>query len=375
MSRRAPKVILVHEFLTQYGGGERILEEFTRMFPAAPIYTLIHDPKKMGRAFADRTIVTSPLQSLPLARSRYKWYLPLMAWATEQLAIPEDVDLVLSDSSAFAKGVRVPPHIPHLCYLHTPTRYLWSSRDEYVADAPIPGLIRPVVGPVLDWLKRWDYLAAQRPTAYIANSELVAERLTHYYDRTAKRVVFPYVDTSRFHVSHQPGDYFFVLSRLEPYKRVDLAARACGELGLPLKIAGGGSRLAEYRRDFARYPTVEFLGRVPDEALPELYANARAFIFPPEEDAGITPLEAMASGTPVCAYGRGGALESIKDGVTGAFFSEQTVSALKRVLAQTDWSTYNRAGIRTHVEKFDVTHFREHINQEVAALLKERANV
>ncbi len=372
MSRRPRSVVLVHEFLTQYGGGERILEEFTRMFPKAPIYTLIYDRKKMGRAFADRTIVTSPLQDLPMSRSHYKWYLPLMSWATEQLRIPADVDLVLSDSSAFAKGVRVPAGVPHLCYLHTPTRYLWSSRSEYVADAPIPGALRPFVGPVLDALKRWDYLAAQRPTAYIANSRLVAERLARYYNRAARRIVFPYVNVRRFHVSSSPSDYFFLLSRIEPYKRVDLAAQACGELGLRLKIAGGGTRLAQYRARFAQYPTIEFLGRVADEELPELYANAKAFIFPPEEDAGITPLEAMAAGTPVCAYGRGGALESVKDGLTGTFFLEQTVSALKQVLAETDWGRYTRADIRKHAQQFDVTHFREQINQEVERMLSER---
>lgn len=357
MVARRPKVAFVHEFLTQYGGAERVLEALLEQYPDAPLYTLIYDPEKMGKAFAGRDIRTSPLQQFPLSRSKFKWYLPLMAWATEQLRLPTDLDLVISDSSAFAKGVIAPQGVPHLCYLHTPTRYLWSSRDEYVRDAPIPGIVRPFVGPVLNYLKRWDYLAGQRPDVYIANSKNVAQRLERYYDRQADHILFPFVDLERFRPSDTIGDYVFVLSRLEPYKRADLVLDACRELGWPLKVAGGGSMLGEYKRRYADAPHIEFLGRVDDAQLPELYARARVFVFPPEEDAGMTPLEAMASGRPVLAYGRGGALESIKPGLSGEFFDEQTVESVKKALTSYDWTRYTAASIRTHVAQFDVKPF------------------
>ncbi len=359
MSRRGLRVALVHEFLTQFGGAERVLAEFARMFPDARIYTLIHDPAKIGPdLFEPDRIVTSPLQGMPFARTRFKWYLPVMDWATERLVLPGDLDLVLSDASAFAKGVLAPPGVPHLCYLHTPTRYLWSVQDSYVRDAPIPAVVRPFVGPVLRRLKRWDYAAAQRPHAYIANSRNVAEQTKRYYDREPDAVIFPFVDTDRFSGTFTPKDYVFALSRIEPYKRLDLVADACLAAKLPLKVAGSGTRLAELRERYKRYPTIEFLGRVPDDALPKLYGEARVFVFSQEEDAGITPLEAMAAGRPVLAYGKGGALESVKSGVSGEFFDEQTPEALSAALMRYDWQRYRAAAIRAHVAAFDVARFR-----------------
>jgi glycosyltransferase involved in cell wall biosynthesis len=365
VSQRQLKVALVHEFLAQYGGAERVLEHFMSMFPDALVYTLVYDEKRMGKAFPAHRVRVSSLQWFPRARTHYKWYLALMPWATESLQIPNDVDLVLSDASAFAKGVRVPPGIPHLCYLHTPTRYLWSVRESYVENAPIPAAVRPFVGPVLDRLKRWDYLAAQRPDAYVANSNNVAGQLKRYYDREALATIFPFVDLRRFAPSPAPSDYFLVLSRIEPYKQVDLVAQAFAELGWPLKIAGSGTRLAQYREQFAKYPNISFLGRVSDDELSDLYAHCRAFIFPPEEDAGMVPLEAMASGRPVLAYGKGGALESVQPGVSGEFFAEQTVASLTEALTAHDWSRYNATEIRNHVSKFDVTVFSEHILQVI----------
>lgn len=362
------RVALVHELLTQLGGGERILVEFSRMFPDAQIYTLIYDQQKIGPVLDPKRIVTSPLQGLPLSRQKYKWYVPVMDWAIEQLRLPDDLDLVLSDASAFAKGVRAPKGVPHICYLHTPTRYLWSVQDEYVRDQPIPAPIRPFVKPGLQRLKRWDYIAAQRPHAYIANSDNIAQQLATYYDRTAEAVVFPFVDTSLFHVA-QPEDYVFMLTRIEPYKRVELVADACVQLGVRLKVAGSGTRLEEFRARYASHPTIEFLGRVSDEVLPELYAKARVFVFPQEEDAGITPLEAMAAGRPVLAYGKGGALQSVKAGVTGEFFSEQTVEAIAAALTKYDWTSYNSQVIRTHARQFDVAQFRAKITDVVATVL------
>ena len=371
MSRRKLKVAFVHEFLTQYGGAERVLEELLKLFPGSVIYTIIYDRNKMGRSFSDATIQTSPLQSFPLAVSRYKWYLPLMPWAIEQLELPSDLDLVISDSSAFAKGVRVPPGIPHLCYLHTPTRYLWSVRDLYVRDAPIPSWVRPFVGPVLDAQKRWDYLAAQRPDRYIANSRNVQRQLLEFYDRETADVLFPFVDIKRFQPAQEIGDYTLVLGRLEPIKRTDLVLEACARLGWPLKVAGTGSWLERYRRQYEDVPTIEFLGRVPDEALPDLYARAKVFVFPAQEDAGITPLEAMASGRPVLAYAQGGALESITPGVSGEFFTKQTPESVMAGLTGHDWTRYTKARIQSQAERFDVQAFDKHFLAIVDELVAE----
>ncbi|MEK7184424.1 MAG: glycosyltransferase [Patescibacteria group bacterium] len=358
MARRL-KVALVHELLTQLGGGERILVEFSRMFPDAKIYTMIHDPDKIGNAIDPARVITSPLQSMPFSQQLYKWYVPVMDWAIEQFQLPDDLDLVLSDASAFAKGVRAPKGVPHLCYLHTPTRYLWSVQESYVREQPIPALIRPFVKPGLQRLKRWDYIAAQRPHAYVANSTNVAEQLQRYYDRSAEAVIFPFVDTSLFQTSTKVDDYYFILTRLEPYKRVDLVVDACIQLGARLKVAGSGTLLEELRVRYADQPTIEFLGRVTDEALPDLYANARAFIFPQEEDAGITPLESMAAGRPVLAYGKGGALQSVVPGVTGEFFEEQSVDSIAAALTKYDWTSYTSKAIQAHVAQFDVTEFRD----------------
>lgn len=368
MPKRRLKVALVHELLTQLGGGERILVEFSKMFPDAQIYTLIYDEQKIGKVLDPKRIVTSPLQHMPLSRQKYKWYVPMMDWAIEQFQLPDDLDLVLSDASAFAKGVLAPKGVPHVCYLHTPTRYLWSVQDEYVRDQPIPAAIRPFVKPGLQRLKRWDYIAAQRPHAYIANSENIAAQMEQYYNRTAEAIVFPFVDISLFHLD-TPDDYVFMLTRVEPYKRVELVADACVKLGLRLKVAGSGTRLDEFRDRYAAHPTVEFLGRVSDEALPGLYAKARVFVFPQEEDAGITPLEAMAAGRPVLAYGKGGALQSVKAGVTGEFFGEQTAEAIAAALTKYDWTSYNSKAIRAHAANFDVARFREQISDTIDAVL------
>lgn len=370
MSVRSIKVALVHEFLTQYGGAERVLEHFMEIFPDAIVYTLVYDEKKLGKHFPADRVRVSPLQSFPLVRSHYKWYLALMPWAIESLKLSNDIDLVISDASAYAKGVCVPDGIPHLCYIHTPTRYLWSVRDSYVENAPIPNMIRPFVGPVLDWLKRWDYLAAQRPDAYIANSKNISSQLERYYDRKSVSTIFPFVDLKRFRISKNVGEYFLVLSRIEPYKQVDLVAEAFAQLGWPLKIAGSGTRLSEYKQRFAQYDNIEFLGRVGDQELADLYANCRAFIFPPEEDAGMVPLEAMASGRPVLAFGKGGALESVEPGLSGEFFYEQTVPALLQALTAHDWTRYNAERIRKHAAKFDVKVFTNKFLEVVTDVLK-----
>lgn len=358
------RVAFVHEFLTQYGGAERVLEALLDLWPDAPIYTSYYDEAKMGQYFGQYTIRPSFLQKLPAPKpAGYKWFLPLMPKAFESFDF-SDYDVVISNASAFSKGIRTKSPTVHLCYLLTPTRYLWSDRTTYLAEAPVPGFVRPIMPPVLHWLKKWDYRAAQRPDILIADSETTAERSRRYYDRNPDGVIFPPVNAARFHVTKKPGTYWLVVARQEPYKRTDLALSAATKLGLPLKVVGGGTKLGKLRE--LAGPTVEFVGRVPDAELAELYANAIGLIFPQLEDAGITPLEAMASGRPVIAFGQGGALETVVPGVTGEFFQEQTVDSLVACLENFRAERYDANRIRTHAESFDVPQFQEKLQGYLA---------
>ncbi len=356
------KIALIHDFLTQWGGGEYVLKVFSQVYPDAPIYVINYDPKITNEFLPGKKIIPSFLQNYPGMPKAFKYYLALMPKAIESFDLSQ-YDLVLSDSSAYAKGAITHPPTKHVCYLHTPTRYLWSDRDSYVASAPIPlPLIgQPVVKTIIKYLQCWDLKAAKRPDYLIANSEYIAQRTEKYYHRTPDIVLWPPVDCDRFHTTEEKEDYFFSFGRHEPYKRTDLAIKAANQLGVKLKIAGGGTQLPKLKSMAG--PTIEFLGRIPDEDVPSLYANARAYIFPAIEDAGITPLESMASGTPVIAYGEGGALESIVPGVTGEFFKEQTVESLVEVLKNFDPAKYDPKKIRQHAMNFDVAKFKEKIKQ------------
>jgi len=359
------KVALVHDFLTQWGGGEYVLKVFSEIYPDAPIYVINYDQKIVDEFLPKRKVIASFLQHFPGMPKSFKYWLSFMPRAIESFDL-SDFDVVLSDSSAYAKGVITRPPTKHICYLHTPTRYLWSDYQSYVASAPIPlPLIgQPVVKTILRFLRRWDLIAAKRPDYLIANSEYIAKRTRQYYQRQPDSVLFPPVDCGRFKISSKLGDYFLVVGRQEPYKKTDLAIQAANELGLKLKVVGGGTKLGELKAIAG--PTVEFTGRVSDEELVELYANCQAFIFPPKEDAGITPLEAMASGRPVIAYGEGGALESVVAGVTGEFFPEQTVESLVNALKNFDPKKYDPKKIRAHALKFDAKLFKDKIRQIVS---------
>lgn len=362
------KIALVHDFFTQWGGGEYVLKIFSEIWPEAPIYVINYDQKIIDEYLPDKKIIPSFLQNAPGMPKAFKYYLPLLPKAIESFDL-SGFDVVLSDSSAYAKGAITSLPTKHICYLHTPTRYLWSDREEYIKSAPIPlPLIgQPVVQLIVKFLQRWDLKAAKRPNVIIANSKYIAERTKKYYFRQPEHVVWPPVNCARFKVSKDVDDYFLVVGRQEPYKRTDLAIKAANELGLKLKVVGGGTKLDALKKIAG--PTVEFTGRVSDEALVDLYARCRAFIFPAKEDAGITPLEAMASGRPVIAYGEGGALESVVAGVTGEFFSSQTVESLVGVLKQFDYSKYRPEQIRQHAKQFDVENFKQKIQQIVESAL------
>ncbi|KKU44522.1 MAG: Glycosyl transferase group 1 [Berkelbacteria bacterium GW2011_GWA2_46_7] len=362
------KIALVHDFFTQWGGGERVLKTFSEIWPEAPIYLIAKDQKLVDEFLPNRKIISSFLQDLPGMPKAFKYYIALMPKAIESFDLSE-YDVVLSDSSAYAKGVITKPSTKHICYLHTPTRYLTSDKDEYLDNAPIPLPIigRPVVKAILRSLQKWDLQASKRPDYLIANSKYIAERTKKYYGRTPDEVLFPPVDTEKFKIADRIGDYWLTLGRNEPYKRTDLAILAANRLGLKLKVVGGGTKLGHLQE--LAGPTVEFLGRVSDDELADLYARAIGLIFPPKEDAGMTPLEAMASGRPVIAYGEGGALESVVAGVTGEFFKEQTVESLVATLKNFDASKYDPQKIRAHAMEFDAEKFKEKIKMVVKDLL------
>ncbi len=324
------RVVLVHDWLTGMRGGEKVLEAFCRLFPQAPLFTLLHLPGSVSRLIEDRPITTSFIQKMPLAASRYRYYLPLFPRAVESLRLPP-CDLVLSSSHCVAKGVRPPAGALHVSYLHTPMRYVWDMYEAYFGKGRggLAGRVMPLVRP---YLQRWDVASSSRVDRFLANSAHVAGRIRRHYRRKA-RVIHPPVEVQRFSPSPEVEDYYLVVSALVPYKRVELAVRACRRLKRRLLVVGKGPELERLRG--LGGGGVEFLGWQPDQALPGLYARARALLFPGEEDFGITPVESMAAGRPVVAYGKGGALETVVPlddpqgrHPTGVFFAEQSVESL-----------------------------------------------
>jgi glycosyltransferase involved in cell wall biosynthesis len=360
------KVAIVHDYLNQMGGAERVVLAFHEIFPDAPIYTSIYDPVRVDPAFQRMDIRTSFMQKLPLVTKHHQPYLPFYPFAMEKLDL-RGYDLVLSSSSAFGKGVITKPGTLHICYCHTPMRWCWNY-EEYVEREQLGKVARSILPFFITGLRVWDQTSAMRVDHFIANSPVVAERIKKYYRREAV-VIPPPVDVSRFpfDANAEPGDYFLVVSRLIPYKRIDLAIEACNLLRLPLVIIGGGRDEVRLRKMAGS--TIRFMGRLSDQEVLHYFAHCRAFLFPGEEDFGITPLEAQAAGRPVIAYGAGGALASVIDGITGVFFQEQTVESLANILAEFNERVYNPYVIRNHALEFDTPRFQRRILQFVEAKL------
>lgn len=350
------RIALVHEFLNQLGGAERVLENFLQIWPNTTLHLLIYDKQKTFGIFEAYRKKLSFLNRLPVAHSHHRWLLPMMPGAIETFDF-KDYDVVLSDSSSFAKGVKTGIKL-HICYCHTPTRFLWTESEDYISAQPYPWFVKAAARMMMPFLRRWDYKAAQRVNFFIANSSNVQNRIQKYYKRESV-VIPPPVDTDVFHPSGTKENYFFVASRLEPYKRIELVIEAFNDLGLPLKIAGSGTNSGKLRA-MAR-TNIEFLGRISDEELRRRYSEAQAFIFPAEEDAGIMVVEAQACGTPVIAYRAGGALETVKEGLTGEFFDQQTAESIKQVVGRFNPKKYNPQFIRQHAVQFDKKIFQEKI--------------
>ncbi|OGL87395.1 hypothetical protein A3I40_00130 [Candidatus Uhrbacteria bacterium RIFCSPLOWO2_02_FULL_48_12] len=348
------KLALVHDHLTQTGGAEKVLGSFHKEFPAAPIFTLVYNAERFSSLLANSDIRTSFIQRLPWGLKHYQWFLPLMPWATERHDL-RGYDAVLSSASAFAKGVLTGDHTLHICYCHTPTRYLWSDAHSYVEELPYPFFVKKLIPALLVKLRMWDYLAAQRPDVMIANSATVRRRISKYYRRDSV-VLYPPVNIEAFASSKEVGKYYLTGGRLVSYKRFDIVIEAFNRLRVPLKIFGEGpakSRLADLAKS-----NIEFLGFCSREKLAAAYAKCLAFIQPQEEDFGITAIEAMASGRPVIAYRAGGAIETIKAGESGIFFEEQSWEALADTVVRFEPSSFDSAVIRRQAENFSEEVFR-----------------
>ncbi|MBU0491660.1 MAG: glycosyltransferase [Chloroflexi bacterium] len=360
------QVAIVHDWLNQYGGAERVLEALHALYPAAPVYAAMYGPQVMPPAYRSWDIRPSFMQRLPGVIGHHQVYLLLYPRAVESYDLSA-YDLVISTSSSFAHAAIAAPHAPHVCYCHNPMRFGWNY-DEYVRHERVPVLARGLLQPFIRWLRSWDRRTAARVDDWIANSRNVAGRIRQYYGRESV-VIPPPVDVSRFHLAGPgAGDYYLILSRLIPYKRIDVAVQAFAGLDRPLWIAGSGRALAEL--EAIAPPNVRFLGRVPDEDVPGLYAGCRAFIFPGQEDLGITPLEAMAAGRPVIAYAAGGALETVIEGETGVFFREQTPEALAAAIREFEAQEFDPAAARRQAERFDINSFQAQISALVDQCLE-----
>jgi len=355
------KIALIHDHLAQDGGAEKVLRVFADMFPEAPIYTLLAE-KEVAKNFGDR-LRTSIIQRLPGGVKHYQWYMPFMPMAVEFFDLNE-FDIVLSDASAFAKGVITGTDTLHICYCHTPTRYIWDYTHQYIKELRYNKYLKKIISLILNYIRLWDRQAADRVDSYIANSKTVKNRISKYYRRSST-VIYPPVEVDSFQVADTTGEYFLIGGRLAPYKRVDVVVETFVKLGLPLKIFGDGVDLPRLRRIAAGAPNVEFLGRVDERRKAELYRRSRAFINPQEEDFGITAVEAMASGRPVIAYNRGGATETVIDGVTGLFFNEQTVESLSDAVTRFSEITFVPSTIRQHAEKFSTQRFKAEIENYI----------
>ena len=348
------RVALIHDHLIQKGGGERVLEALSSLWPYAPIFTLAMSREDFPE-FASKDVRTSFIERLPGGRRHFRWYLPFMPTAIEHFDL-RPFDVAISCTSALAKGIVTHPHTVHISYCHTPTRYLWSGNQRYVDELDVPQAIKKILPPFLTFLRMWDRISADRVDHFVANSENVRRRIKKYYGKDSE-VIHPPVDVEKFHVSDEEKTYYLAGGRLVAYKRFDLIVEAFKKLGKPLKIFGTGPAEAELRHMAS--PNIEFVGRVSDDERARLFAGAVAFIYPQEEDFGITAVESMAAGRPVIAYKKGGAIETVIEGVTGTFFDEQSSEELMDTILHFDHKAFSPAKIRAHAETFSTKVFRE----------------
>ena len=355
------KTAIVHYWLVGMRGGERVLEALCELYPDADIYTHVYVPGAVSEAISSHKVTTTFVGRLPFASTLYKKYLPLMPLALEELDL-SGYDLVISSESGPAKGVIAHPEAVHVCYCHSPMRYIWSLYHRYRSEAgPATRMLMPALA---HYLRSWDQLSAARVDSFVANSQNVARRIERCYDREAA-IVYPPVDTDYFRLDPNTAreDFYLAVGELVRYKRPDLAIEACKRLGKKLVVIGGGEMLAELRR--LAGPTVEILGPQPIDVLRSHYARAKALIFPGEEDFGIVPVEAMGSGCPVIAFSKGGVRETVLDRLTGTFFAEQTVDDLTAAIGRFETMHFDEERIVERALCFGKARFKAEMTKAV----------
>lgn len=363
------RVAIIHYWLVAMRGGEKVLEELCGMFPEADIFTHVYVPERISATINAHQVFTTYINRLPFARANYQRYLPLMPSALEELDLT-GYDLIISSESGPAKGVITHPNALHICYCHSPMRYVWDQYHLYRGNAG--RLTRVMMSLTMPLLRAWDVSSSAHVDYFVANSSFIARRIAKVYRRDSE-VIFPPVDLEAFSVSPEPSkDFYFSIGQLVPYKRFDLVVEACTRLGRRLVVVGSGQDEARLRAMAG--PTVEFRGWASNEDLAHYYQNCRALLFPGEEDFGIVPLEAMASGRPVIAFGSGGALDTVVPGRTGAFFQHPTSSSLEAAILDFEKieDTFEPQAIRRHAQTFSREVFRRKLTAFINAALAER---
>ncbi|MCF7795803.1 glycosyltransferase [Patescibacteria group bacterium] len=355
------KVALVHDHLNQMGGAEKVLLALSDIFPEAPIYTLYYNEKDTKGFFTNKKIITSKIQKFPFSKKFFKYYLTQMPKAVEAFDFSA-YDLVISSSSAFAKGIMTPTNCLHICYCHTPTRYLWSDTSFYIGSLKFPSFLKGIIRSILYKIRIWDFVSSSRVDYFISNSDFVGKRIKKYYRRDSY-TIYPPVDNMCINTSKNVDNpkYYIMVCRLRPYKKVDLAIEVFNKLGddYKLKIIGDGD--LDYYKSKVKSNNIEFLGYLDNKEKFEYIKNSIAFINPQEEDFGIAPVEAMMCGVPVIAYASGGALETVIPGVTGEFFNSQDVNSLFSTISTFDYKKFDKRKIKEHAEKFSSSHFKQSI--------------
>ncbi len=363
-------IALIHDWLNQRGGAEDVLEALVALYPDAPLYTALYDRARMPAHWREWDIRTGFIDRLPLAQRKPQLYFPLYPHNFEQFDL-RGYDVVLSNKSGFCHGVITGPETMHVCYCLTPTRYVWRYH-QYAERENLGRTTRLALAPFLTNLRMWDRLAADRVDHFIAISDEVRRRIAKVYRREST-IIYPPVDVGRFEPSSRIDDYYLFVGRLVPYRRLDVLIEAFNKMGRPLVIAGSGRD--RERLEALAGPTVKFLGFVPDADLPDLLARCRAFVWPGEEDFGISPLQASAAGRPVIAYAAGGTLETVitapNQPVTGALFTEQSVAAIITTVESFDPLSVDPAAVRRHAEQFDIAVFKRRIDDFIARKYEE----
>jgi len=358
------KLAIVHDWLTNMGGAEQVIINFKEVYKDAPIYTTFYNPDNLDDKLKNLDVRTSFLQKKKMV-TNHKKYFPLMPLAFEDFDLNE-YDVILSSSSSCAKGVITKPGSIHVCYCHTPMRYAWEKRDEYLEGMGV--LKKKLIKILLHYMRIWDYSSSARVDYFIANSTEVQKRIKKHYKRDAV-VINPPVRCNLFNISDTDGDYYFIVSRLVGYKRFDLAVQACSELGKKLVVIGDGPE-KEKLMSLAN-ENVTFLGRQPDDVVKKYMSECKALLYPGEEDFGIVPVEAQACGRPVIAFGKGGVLDSVIPGKTGVFFKEQSVESLKNAILEFENMKFDKQMIREHALGFDESVFQSKIKNFIEEKVKE----